>query len=612
MSSTEPGSIHAPLLLAKARLEELLPLLHTFSLPSSPVIDQNGPANSEISSSDLPGLKKYESAVRKEIEWIDKMVAAPPPSNPQKAAPASNAPHLLALFESAYRAPYPVIGLNSTFPRLEGKPTTSREKGKANQGPLVPDVKVHVVAEGGKVWIRVIAITNIRLLFEFYESDSYINSDSSFSDDSEASTSSIPFPGFNPSHLRTSLHKTAHQLLQAASLHSPPPKIQIQCPRLRPDEDEDGRVGRTVTELRSLGVEVLLDSSPSFDGPSFQNPPPKTSLCPTRNLNLDLSVLIALSSSIVHDPLPSTGLAEGVYKPLIRRYNKDGTLRAEAEASIAKMGGTDNWRALTIQLESEIEAPLVDEITKTLQEKVDGEVVFWTTTEAKERLKMIVNKLGGEREKSRAEGMFWVEELGEKENEERATRFWKTSRYNDRVGPVHLALSSIRLSSPSGSASPSSPPTPSDPPPPSTTTSSSTYQTLNSALANLQVSPTGTLPTPDVLLVEPFSHLHPSLMYFLNPTTFSSSSSSSSSSPSTATKPPASLTPHTLRTLLFGLERGMTTLSANRASLKSVWKAIEGKDPSLGIWGGEGEETRREAVAWVVEPRSLGESMVMD
>jgi len=73
MSSTEPGSIHAPLLLAKARLEELLPLLQTFSLPASPVIDQNGPPNSEISSSDLPGLKKYDSAVRKEIEWIEKV-----------------------------------------------------------------------------------------------------------------------------------------------------------------------------------------------------------------------------------------------------------------------------------------------------------------------------------------------------------------------------------------------------------------------------------------------------------------------------------------------------------------------------------------------------------
>ena len=442
-------------------------------------------------------------------------------------------------------------------------------------------------------------ITNIRLLFEFYESDSYINSDSSFSDDSEASSSSLAnFEGFNPSYLRTTLHKTAHQLLQAAALHTPPPKVQIQCPRLRPDEDEDGRVGRTISELRSLGVEVLLESSPPFGGPSFFDPPPQTSLRTTRNLNLDLSVLIALSSSIVHDPFPATGIAEGVYKPLIRRYNKDGTPRAEE--AIAKMGGTDNWRALTLQLESEIEAPLVDSITRTLEE--EEEVMFWTTREAKERLKMIVNKLGGERERRRSEGMFW-EERSEEENEERARSFWESSRHNEQVGRIHLALSSIRLSSPSGSVSPSSPSTPSNANATASTSSSSAYQSLNSALANLELSAPSTLHTP-VHLVEPFSYLHPCLLAYLEPP-------SPGASP---IKAPASLTPHTLRTLLFGIERGMTTLSANRASLKSIWKAIEGKDPSLGVWGGGegGDGKTREAVAWVVEPRSLGESMVMD
>lgn len=88
---------------------------------------------------------------------VFQILSATPPSTPTKAPPASNAPHLLALFDSAYHAPYPVIGLNQAYPRTKGKPTTSREKGKANQSSNVPDVKVHVVAEGGKTWIRVIA-----------------------------------------------------------------------------------------------------------------------------------------------------------------------------------------------------------------------------------------------------------------------------------------------------------------------------------------------------------------------------------------------------------------------------------------------------------------------
>lgn len=76
-----------------------------------------------------------------------------------------------------------------------------------------------------------------------------------------------------------------------------------------------------------------------------------------------------------------------------------------------------SWRALTTQLESEIAAPLVEEIVQTLERHRQGEeVIFWTTHEARERLRMIVSKLGGELEKKRSEGMFSVVgEVPEKE-----------------------------------------------------------------------------------------------------------------------------------------------------------------------------------------------------
>ena len=203
MTSPDAEASHAPLLVARARLEELLPILQTFRLPSAPVVDLNGPPGSAISSVDLPGLKKLAGAVAKEIESIDKvsssfaleiragrsarvssrtsrswkggkadelrpflllrliqqLIAAPPPdkNDPPKAAPALNAPHLLGLSDAAYGAPYPVLGLNQTFPTMTGKLTVSRAKGKANQVPSGPDVKVHVVADGGNMWIRVIA-----------------------------------------------------------------------------------------------------------------------------------------------------------------------------------------------------------------------------------------------------------------------------------------------------------------------------------------------------------------------------------------------------------------------------------------------------------------------
>lgn len=175
--------------------------------------------------------------------------------------------------------------------------------------------------------------------------------------------------------------------------------------------------------------------------------------------------------------------------------------------------------------------------------------------------------------------------------------FWNNSRYQNSVGPFHLALSSIRLSAPSGSPYPSSYPST---PPSHLNSSSSTdsYQTLNSALATLDLSRTAfsSSSSPPPKLIEPFSLLHPHVVVYLDP-----------SHPSHS-RPPASLTPHTLRTLLFGVERGMTTLSANRASLKSMWKVMEGRDPSLGVWGGE----KLEAVGWVMDPRSLGEQMTME
>ena len=72
-SSADAGSSHAPLLAARARLEELHPILQTFKLPLAPVVDLNGPPGSAISTVDVPGVKKLAGAVIKEIEQIDKV-----------------------------------------------------------------------------------------------------------------------------------------------------------------------------------------------------------------------------------------------------------------------------------------------------------------------------------------------------------------------------------------------------------------------------------------------------------------------------------------------------------------------------------------------------------
>lgn len=73
MTASTPDPSHAALLAARARLEEVLPILQTWTLPPPPVVDLNGPPGSDISSIELPGAKKLAGAVIKEIEWIDKV-----------------------------------------------------------------------------------------------------------------------------------------------------------------------------------------------------------------------------------------------------------------------------------------------------------------------------------------------------------------------------------------------------------------------------------------------------------------------------------------------------------------------------------------------------------
>jgi hypothetical protein len=165
-----------------------------------------------------------------------------------------------------------------------------------------------------------LSTTNQRLLREFLETDSYINSDSSFSDSSSSSGSSIRSSNPFPNHLTTSLHKIARSLLQAASLFPSPPTVQLQLPRLRPGEDrdeQDGRVSRTVRELKEMGVHVIV----GIEGGNHDGRKPLISrVKPTLRINLDLSCLIALSSAIVHDPLPEDGNPKGVFRELVRKY----------------------------------------------------------------------------------------------------------------------------------------------------------------------------------------------------------------------------------------------------------------------------------------------------
>lgn len=255
------------------------------------------------------------------------------------------------------------------------------------------------------------------------------------------------------------------------------------------------------------------------------------------------------------------------------------------------------------ELTSELEAPLIDEIVRfagpsSNPSSHDHPVEFWATSESRDRLAMIVEKLGGPTEKHRAAALFAREtDSDEFVAAERARSFWATSRYEGSLTATHLALSSIRLTAP---------------PMDHLARPSTSDRTLHAALTALDISHPDSPPV-----------ITPSA--FPPPTSFSKKNAHFSQlllplrsmllPPSTSerAKPAPSLTPHTLRTLLFAAERGISTLSANRASARSLWKVFEnyngpgGGDPSLGTTACGSEAIV--PVLWIVEPRSLGESM---
>lgn len=69
-------------------------------------------------------------------------------------------------------------------------------------------------------------------------------------------------------------------------------------------------------ELQEMGVEVVTGMG---QAQSDARKPTMGRFKPTLKINLDLSCLIALSSAIVHDPLPEDGNPKGVFRELIRK-----------------------------------------------------------------------------------------------------------------------------------------------------------------------------------------------------------------------------------------------------------------------------------------------------
>ncbi|KAG6852306.1 hypothetical protein C0991_001073 [Blastosporella zonata] len=583
----------------------------------------------------VQGLKKLKDSVKIDLDVLCKSAHLP--------ALSTNAPYLIAVWNELLCAKAPAHAVFKMFP-LAGPTADPRHRGAHRP----PTVKVDVVADNGKQWIRVNTIKNSRMLAEFREIDSYLtdSDDDSSYENMEGAQPTLAQTEFDNSILRMGRSLVAAAKANPLEGTSESPKITIRLTRLDPsptlEKDGDPRLAETVHLLGEMGINVELGERQDSELPevvrsssrssSPSTPPPP--LGPSVDINLDLSVLIALISDLTHAPLP-TSIEEanrrfippqsyrdwklkknGMYGKNRSKSKSQSPSSAPSPASVPDKerltsdAGLDtvpsdlakHSRALTNQLLQEMGKGLLQE----LHDKISAfppstNVKFWTTPEARDRCLRIIIKIGGTSEKRRAHALFWnVSVLLPDvvlENEEKAEElYWLDSRYPSRfVGlfPIHLY------------EYPSAPSI-------SNTTQSNSVANLPRFFRDLGQT------CRDILAQETIPHPRalPEELVSTNDPIDHGTSHIGEIQRAIVTKANPRLTAHTVQSLLLGAELGWTTLTANKTSVKAILREmklarVRGKLDGVQEDGSVDfpENERRRASIWIVDPRSLAEGM---
>jgi hypothetical protein len=432
--------------------------------------------------------------------------------------------------------------------------------------------------------------------------------------------SSLPQTEFDNSLLR------AGRALLAAARDNPvlgtnkPPEIIFRLTRIDPDAtDESGndpRIARTIESLRNMGLTIklgergaikqLVDSAPVLPSPPV--------LTPTLQINLDLSILIALVSDLTHAPLPeSVDIAHERFIPSAAYVEwKRSRLRAKGGGSSDSTNAvsediddpldpTQHSRALVEQLQQEMHRGIFQEIHErlfTCRRQLSPEdpthvpvsppkdapplVEFWTTPEARDRCLRIVAKVGGPAERRRARALFPTSSvdggvppfLSEQE-----TQYWIDSRH--RRG--FLPIPPIRVFSTS------------EPPLlPSSSQPAGFFGALEATCRALLAA--GDAPHPRATMESEIV----------------GEGEGEEIQRASVVRANARLTTHTVQSMLCGAAYGQTTLTANRASVKAMLREVKMHGYGVHARGGGGAGAEKYAALWVLDPRSLAEGMRSD
>ncbi|CCL99066.1 uncharacterized protein FIBRA_01078 [Fibroporia radiculosa] len=595
---------HPELRDLRTQLQKILGDMAIFGpvIPKPPVLDSSADIHAEgegLPPESVPGLRALRDTVKRDLAVLEKFLADPKSASLPPLS--TNAPYLIAVWHEVLLAPQPITTVWRTY-HDNSKPAASRTRG--SQKP--PGIKVDVVADNGRRWIRVNTVKNSRLLAEFREMDSYLTDSEDELDDPNA------LPALVPAEFDNSVLKMGRALLAAADHNRLPgtndiPAVTLRLTRLDPspanEKEYDPRIQKTVQQLQDMGIDVELGerdaTSVSRSMPAHPSHPRR--LEPTMHINLDLSILIALVSDITHAPLPQSAEEANsrfIPPPEYREWKKkqiEATKGAQAAAALdgeAEQGLGKHSRALSNQALQEMDQGLLqdihDRLSSLVNESADvsslAQVEFWTTPEARDRfLRIVLSKIGGANEQRRARALFACAASMHREEAEEA--YWQGSRYPHRFIPLHP----IRVfPSPEPDAS-------HEQSWESEGTASSPFfrvlaRTCREVLAQEAVpdsrerTPVGEGGTPEECEEE--------------------------IGRAAVTRGNPRLTAHTVQSVLWGAVRGWTTLTANKASVRAVLREMRARGLSDGwreeVDVGEGAE---KAALWVVDPRSLAEGM---
>lgn len=463
---------------------------------------------------------------------------------------------------------------------------------------------------------------NSRLLAEFRELDSYLtDSDGEGGTPSDGACPSLAQTEFDNSLLR------AGRALLAAARDNPvlgtnsPPEVVLRLTRIDPDAtDESGndpRIAHTIESLRYMGLSIKLGECAAIRqlvdlAPVLPSPPV---LIPTLQINLDLSILIALVSDLTHAPLPeSVDAAHERFIPSAAYVEwKRSRLRAKSggrsdstntarEDTDDPLASTQHSRALAAQQQQEMHKGIFQEMHERLvpivtcqrQASLDGPthdpvppphdapplVEFWTTSEAQDRCLRIVAKIGGPAEMRRARALFPTSSMDgdvPPSLSEQEAQYWAESRHQRGF----LPLLPIRIFSTA------------DAPLPPSSQPAGFFSALEATCRTLLAA--GGVPHRRATESEVAG-------------AGEDGGEGGEIQRVSVVRTNARLTTHTVQSMLYGAAHGWTTLTANRTSVKAILREVKMRGYEVDVHGG-GDGAIKYAALWVIDPRSLAEGM---